>query len=114
MKFLKIILAIALTITIWYQANAQTYQGYPVKFTSNQFNLIATTEKEFSIVEAETFFKFIDKNFTGSRHKDRYLVTPTTIYHRRAFSFPFKNKVSIKPTSPNYGKPRTGREEQRR
>jgi hypothetical protein len=114
MKFLKIILAIALTITIWYQANTQTYQGSPIKFTSNQFNLIATTEKDFSIQEAESFFRFIDKNFTGSRHKDRYLVTPTTIYHRRAFSFPFKNKVSTKQNIPDYASRRTGREGQRR
>lgn len=106
MKLLKIILALILTITVWYQANAQTYQGTPVKFTSNKFNLTAEAQKDFTIQEAEAFFKFIDKNFTGSRHKDRYLITPTTVYHRRSFSFPFKNKVTIKAKAPQYASAR--------
>lgn len=85
MKLIKILLALILTATVWYQANAQTYQGTPVKFSNDKWNITATVDKEMSELEALAFFKFIDQAF-GKNMKDRYLITRTATYYRAGLS----------------------------
>lgn len=93
MKLIRIIITLILTATLWYQANAQTYQGSVVKFSNDKWNITATIDKEFTPKEAEAFFKFIDQAF-GKSLKDRYLVTKTTTYYKPGFSLFRKHKVT--------------------
>lgn len=82
---LRILVTLILTATLWYQANAQTYQGSAVKFSNDKWNITATIDKEFTPKEAEAFFKFIDQAF-GKNMKDRYLITKSGTYYRPGLS----------------------------
>lgn len=100
---IRILIAIALTILILHQANAQTYQGTPIKFDNDRWNITATVDKEFTPAEAEQFFNFIDKVF-GRSLKDRYLITRSQkVYYRPGIRL-FKRVVTIKSKLPSYGR----------
>jgi hypothetical protein len=81
--FLKILLTIALSITVWYQANAQTFQGQKVKFDIDKWNITATAN--LSPDQVGAFFKFMDQA-VGRNLKDRYLITPSGTYYRAGLS----------------------------
>jgi hypothetical protein len=90
---LRIIITIALTITLWYQANAQTYQGSAVKFSNDKWNITATIDKDFTESEAIAFFTFLDQAF-GKNMKDRYLITKSGTYYRPGLSKRKPKKLS--------------------
>lgn len=82
---IRILITLILTATLWYQANAQTYQGSAVKFSNDKWNITATIDKDFTESEAIAFFTFLDQAF-GKNMKDRYLITKSGIYYRPGLS----------------------------
>lgn len=82
---LRILITFILTATLWYQANAQTYQGSAVKFSNDKWNITATIDKDFTESEAIAFFTFLDQAF-GKNMKDRYLITKSGTYYRPGLS----------------------------